>query len=46
MRKSKVIVERISVCNVIMSKKMMEHRIRCLPYPYTNDVIDMLPYQL
>ena len=37
LRKSKVIVERISVCNVI--ENLAEHGIHCLPCSYTNDVI-------
>ena len=41
LRKSELIVERISVCNV--TEKLMEHGIHCLPYSYTNDVIDLLP---
>ena len=44
LRKSEVIVERISVCNVI--KKLMEHGICCLPCSYTNDVIEQLSWQL
>ena len=40
LRKSKVTVERISVCNV--TEKLREHGIHCLPCLYTNDVIDVL----
>ena len=38
--KSEVIVERMSVCNVI--EKLMEHGIQWLPCSYTNDIIDPL----
>ena len=37
-------VERISVCKVI--EKMEEQGIHCLPCSYTNDVIDLLQWQL
>ena len=40
LRKHEITVERISVFNVI--EKLMEHDIYCLPYFYTNDVIDLL----
>ena len=43
LRKSEVTVERISVCNVI--EKLMKHGVHCLPCPYTNDVINMLPVE-
>ena len=39
LRKSKVTVERISVCNVI--EILMEHGIHYLPYSCTNDDIDL-----
>ena len=39
----KVTLKRISVCDVI--EKMMEHCIHSLPCFYTNDVIDLLPWQ-
>ena len=42
LRKSEVTNERISVCYVI--EKLMEHGIHCLPCSYTNDVMDLLPY--
>ena len=41
LRKSEVIVERISVCKVI--ENVAEHGIHCLPCSYTNGIIDMLP---
>ena len=41
LRKSKLIVERISVCNVI--EKLMEHDMPSLPCSYLNNVIDLLP---
>ena len=41
LRKSEVTVEKISVCND--TEKVMEHGIHCLPFSYTNDVIDLLP---
>ena len=39
LRKSKVSVERLSVCNVI--EKLMEHGIHCLPCSYATDVINI-----
>ena len=41
LRESEVSVDRISVCDVI--KNLAENGIHCLPWSYTNDVIDMLP---
>ena len=41
LRKSKDIVERISVRNV--TEKLMEYGINCLPCSCTNDVIELLP---
>ena len=43
LRKSEMIVERISVCNVI--ENLMEHGIQCLPCSYTNDIIDISSQQ-
>ena len=43
LRKYRVSVERISICNV---EKMAKHGIHCLPCSYTNDVINLLPQQL
>ena len=43
LRKSEVSVDRISVRNII--EYLAEHGMHCLPYSYTNDVIDMLPLQ-
>ena len=40
-RKSKVTIEKSSVCNVI--EKLMKHDIHCLPCFYTNDGIDQSP---
>ena len=40
LRKSDVIVERISVCNA--NEKLMEHGMHYLPCSYTSDVIDLL----
>ena len=39
-RISEVTAARISVCNVI--EKLMEHGIHCLPWSYTDNVIDLL----
>ena len=39
LRKSEVSVERISVCYV--TENSAEHVIHCLPYSYTNDVINI-----
>ena len=44
LRKHKVSVKRISVCNVI--ENLTEHGIHCLPSSYNNDVINMLSKQV
>ena len=44
LRKSKVSVERISVCNVI--ENLVEHGIHCVPCFYTINVMDLLLLQL
>ena len=44
LRRSEVVVEGISFCNVI--EKLMEHDIHCLPGSCINDVIDLLSWQL
>ena len=41
LRKSEVLVARISVCNVI--ENLAEHCIHCLQCSDTNDVINILP---
>ena len=41
LRKSEVLVARISVCNVI--ENLAEHGIHCLQCSDTNDVINILP---
>ena len=41
LRKSEVLVERISACYVI--ENLAEHDIHCLPCFFTNDVINILP---
>ena len=43
-RNSEVSFERISVCNV--TEQNAEHDGYCLPCSNTNEVIDLLPYQL
>ena len=42
LKKSKVSVERILVCNAI--ENLAERGIHCLPCSYTNDAIDLLPW--
>ena len=39
-----VSIGRMSVCNVI--EKLMEHCIHCQPRLYTNDVKDLIQWQL
>ena len=42
LRKYEVSVERISAC--IVFENLAEHGIYCLPWPYTDDRVDMLPF--
>ena len=42
LRKSKVPVDKIFVCNV--TEKLMEHGIHCLLCSYTSDDINMISY--